>query len=159
MMFSLSFHLSGPHWHDSYKKDRRLPLNADCSGESTSNDSGDHRQRPRPRPHRAHLLAVHKWGTRTQTQVSTTDSITSFTECLFLCNKLCHSTVRMWTPTASTLLRMMARSTLTSLHWTLMSQSISLVSALWPWWRNTPHLALLPDSRCLSECKYACNYQ
>lgn len=88
---------------------------------------------------------------------------TSFTECQFPCNKLfslltCLShltTVRMWTPTASTLLRMMARLTQTFPHWTPMSQSISLVSALWRWWRNTLHLALLPDSRCLSECKQA----
>lgn len=71
IMCSRSLHLLGPHWHNCYEKDRRLPLNADGSGESTSNDSGDHRQRPRPRPHWAHLLAVHKRGTRTQTQVST----------------------------------------------------------------------------------------
>lgn len=77
-----------------------------------------------------------------------------------LCTCLLHpSTVRMWMPTASTLLRMMVKWTLTFLHWTPMSQSISLVSAPWPWWRNTPHLALPPDSRCLSECKYAYNLQ
>ena len=64
-----SLHVLGPYWHNSYKKDRRLPFNADGSRESSSNDSGDHCKCPCPWPHRAHLLAVHKRGTRTQTQV------------------------------------------------------------------------------------------
>lgn len=51
---------SGSYWHDGHKKDRRLPLDADDSGEAASDDGGDHRQRSGPRPDRAHLLAVHK---------------------------------------------------------------------------------------------------
>lgn len=84
--------LLGPHRHHSYKKDRRLPINANDSGESTSNDSGDHRQCPCPWPHWTYLLAIHKRGTRTQTQVSTKwlkkIKLLHFTGCLFLCNTL-----------------------------------------------------------------------
>lgn len=65
-----SVRFSGSRGHDGYQEDRRLPLDADDSGEAASDDGGDHRQRPGPRPDRAHLLAVHKRGQRTQTQVS-----------------------------------------------------------------------------------------
>lgn len=72
---------------------------------------------------------------------------------LLFCVLLLLSTVRTWRPTACTLLRTMVRWTLTSHRWTQTSQSTSLASALWHWWRNIHRQGSFLDSHCLSECK------
>lgn len=67
---SRALFFKGPHWDNSYKEDWCLPLHANRSGQSSSDDGGDHCQRPCTWPHWTNLLAVHKRRKGTQTEVS-----------------------------------------------------------------------------------------
>lgn len=133
LLFSWKFQLSplslGSHWHNGYEEDRRLPLDADDSGESASDDSGHHRKRPCPRPDWAYLLAVHKREPRTQTQVSANTQSSLLTHLKVThCRYDCNLTVEVITPSVCKDLKLLFIHTLRSLSW-----SVTLCSALLMW--------------------------